>query len=197
MKKFSIIYADPPWNFKSWSKKGEERSVVQHYRVMNNRDIMALPVNEIADDNAVLFLWITFPLLPQALQVIEAWGFRYKTNGFTWVKRNKKSNNWFWGMGYYTRANAEICLLATKGKVLHRESRAVHSIIDTPIEKHSKKPEVVRDRIVELFGDLPRIELFARQKREGWVCVGNEIDGKDIREALKEMIDETDTQKAA
>jgi len=95
-------------------------------------------------------------------------------------------------MGYYTRANSELCLLGTKGKVLPRKSRSVHQVIEeyqlaTHIEEHSKKPDIVRDKIVELFGDLPRVELFARQKTEGWVCLGNEIDGKDIREALKEF----------
>ena len=151
-------------------------------------DIKALPVNEISADNAVLFMWITMPLLIQALGLIKAWGFTYKTNAFTWVKRNKKSTDtWFWGMGYYTRANAELCLLATKGKVLPRLSKSVHSVVDTPIEGHSKKPDIVRDRIVELFGDIPRIELFARQKVKGWDCLGNEIDGQDIRVAIDQI----------
>jgi len=149
--------------------------------------IKALPVHEITDDNAVLFLWATHPLLPEALEVIKAWGFTYKTVGFTWVKRNRKSNNWFLGMGYYTRANAEICVVATKGKGLPRRSKAVHSIIDAPVEEHSKKPDVVRQRIVALFGDVPRVELFARRRAVGWVTVGNEIDGRDIREVLRGM----------
>lgn len=133
-KKFSILYADPAWTYNCWSKKGKGRSAVHHYDVMCIEDIKTLPVNEIADDNAVLFMWTTFPMLPESLEIVKAWGFTYKTNAFTWVKRNKKSNSWFWGMGHYTRANAEICLLATKGKVLHRQSKAVHSIVDTPIE---------------------------------------------------------------
>jgi len=192
--KFSILYVDPAWSYKCWSKKGKGRTATHHYDVMTIEDIKALPVNEIAGDNAVLFLWITFPLLPGALEVIEAWAFTYKTNGFTWVKRNRKSKSWFWGMGYYTRANAEICIVATKGKVLSRQSKAVHSIIDTPIEEHSKKPDVVRDRIVELFGDVPRIELFARQQAKGWVALGDEIDGKDIRVALAELITGSSTK---
>ena len=160
---------------------------------MTLEDLKRLPVSAIASNDAVLFIWVIFSLLPQALQVISAWGFDYKTCGFTWVKRNKIAKRWFWGMGYYTRANAEICLLATKGKGLRRISRSVHSVIDTPIENHSKKPDVVRDKIVELFGDLPRIELFARQKTKGWDALGNDIDGKDIRVAMEEIITEQNT----
>lgn len=102
-------------------------------------------------------------------------GFTYKTCGFAWVKKNKKSNSWFWGMGYWTRANSELCLIATKGKI-QRISRKVHQIIDTPIEEHSKKPDIVREKIVELVGDLPRIELFARKKVQGWDSWGDEIE---------------------
>jgi len=185
--KFAIVYADPAWSYKCWSQKGKGRSAAHHYDVMTIEAIKALPVHEITDDNAVLFLWATHPLLPEALEVIKAWGFTYKTVGFTWVKRNRKSNNWFLGMGYYTRANAEICVVATKGKGLPRRSKAVHSIIDAPVEEHSKKPDVVRQRIVALFGDVPRVELFARRRAVGWVTVGNEIDGRDIREVLRGM----------
>jgi len=189
-KKYPIILADPAWLYKCWSKKGQARTASSHYDVMTIDDIKSLPVSQIAADNAVLFIWITFPLLDKALEVIEAWGVTYKTIAFNWVKRNKKSNSWFWGLGYYTRANSEICLLATKGKPLTRKSKSVHSVIDSPIEEHSKKPDVVRDRIVQLFGDLPRIELFARQRAEGWDAIGNGIDGKDIRIALKEITSE-------
>ena len=114
------------------------------------------------------------PKLDECFEVIKAWGFEYKTVAFTWVKRNKKAPSWFWGMGRWTRANAELCLLATRGKP-KRISAAVSSIIDTPIEGHSKKPDIVRDRIIQLVGDLPRLELFARQKTEGWDVWGNEV----------------------
>jgi N6-adenosine-specific RNA methylase IME4 len=114
------------------------------------------------------------PKLNEVMEVIESWGFEYKTCGFTWVKKNKISNSWFWGMGRWTRANAELCLIATKGKP-KRINAGIHSVIDTPIEKHSKKPNEVKDRIVELVGDLPRIELFARQTAEGWDSWGNEV----------------------
>ena len=173
-KKYNIIYADPPWNFATWSRKSHKH-VSKHYSTMTIEEIMRLPVNELADDNAVLFIWVTFPNLPHVLKVIEAWGFKYKTIGFTWIKQNKKSNSLFWGMGYYTRSNAEVCLLATKGKPLPRLSHSVHSAIVSKVEEHSKKPDEVRDRIVELFGDIPRIELFARQCVDGWDAWGNEI----------------------
>jgi len=138
-------------------------------------DICALAVAEIAANDCALFLWVTFPNLPEAFKVIQAWGFTYKTVAFVWVKRNKKSPGWFWGLGYWTRANAEICLLATKGKPQHF-SHAVHQVIDTPIEEHSKKPQEARNRIIELAGDLPRIELFAREQTPGWDVWGNEVE---------------------
>ena len=112
--------------------------------------------------------------LEDCLKVIKSWGFEYKSCAFTWVKRNTKSDSWFWGMGGWTWANSEVCLIATRGKP-SRLSASVHSIIDTPIEAHSKKPDDIRNRIVQLMGDLPRIELFARQRVEGWDCWGNEV----------------------
>ena len=177
--KYQIIMADPPWPYQTWSKNGAGRSPENHYPTMNLSDICALPVEEITHTDAVLFIWATFPNLPQALEVIKAWGFEYKTVAFTWVKRNKKSQSWFVGMGHWTRANAEICLLATKGKP-KRIAKGVRQIVDTPIERHSKKPDEVRDRIVELMGDLPRIELFAREETQGWDVFGNEVDSTII-----------------
>lgn len=141
---------------------------------MGMADICALPVADIAAPDCALFMWVTFPTLPDAFKVLEAWGFTYKTVAFVWVKRNKKSPSWFWGLGHWTRANAEMCLLATRGKP-KRISAAVHQIIDSPIEEHSKKPDETRNRIVELVGDLPRIELFARQTAPGWDVWGNEV----------------------
>jgi N6-adenosine-specific RNA methylase IME4 len=173
-KKYNIIYADPAWSYKVWSKKGQGRSAEHHYSTMNIDDIKNLPIQDIADDNCILFMWVTFPLLKDSFNVIESWGFTYKTVGFTWVKKNKKTDSWFWGMGHWTRANAELCLIATKGTI-KRQSASVHQVIDTPIERHSKKPDIVRDKIVELVGDLPRIELFARETAEGWDSWGNEI----------------------
>ncbi len=146
---------------------------------MNIDDICNLPVKNIASENCVLFLWVTFPTLLDSFKVIEAWGFNYKTVAFVWVKHNKKTPTLFWGMGFWTRANAEICLLATKGKP-KRISAKVHQVIISPIEEHSKKPNEIRKRIVNLIGDLPRIELFARQKTDGWDVWGNEVNS-DIK----------------
>lgn len=174
-KKYNIIYADPPWTFKTYSDKGKGKSAEQHYCCMKKEDIQNLPVPNICEKNCVLFLWVTAPCLQEGLELIEKWGFHYKTFGFTWIKQNKKSDGLFWGMGYYTRANAEICILATKGKPLKRQSRAVHQVIMSKIREHSRKPDETRERIVELFGDIPRIELFARQYADGWDCWGNEV----------------------
>lgn len=187
MKKYNIIYADPPWSFKAYSDKGlEHKSAQCHYSCMSIDDLYALPVSEISADDCVLFLWVTFPFLKEGLELIKRWGFTYKTCAFNWVKRCKKSPNWFWGLGYWTRSNSELCLLATKGKP-HRISKSVHQIIDEPVQEHSHKPDCVRDKIVALCGDVPRVELFARDVTDGWDCVGNEIDGLDIREALSQM----------
>lgn len=141
---------------------------------MRIEDICALPVSSIAAKDCALFMWVTFPTLPDAFKVLKAWGFSYRTVAFVWVKRNRKSPSWFWGLGHWTRANAELCLLAVKGKP-KRVSARVHQIIDSPIEEHSKKPDEARHRIVELVGDLPRIELFARQTVPGWDVWGNEV----------------------
>jgi len=171
---YNIIYADCPWQYKVWSKKGQGRSAENHYPTMRIEDICALPVSSIAAPDCALFMWVTFPTLPDAFKVLEAWGFTYKTVAFVWVKRNRKSPGWFWGLGHWTRANAEMCLLATKSKP-KRISAKVHQIIDSPVEEHSKKPDETRRRIVELVGDLPRIELFARQTAPGWDAWGNEV----------------------
>ncbi len=173
-KKYNIIYADPPWSFKHYSDKGKGRAPDNYYKCQSLNDIKNLPIGDLAKDNCVLFMWVTYPFLEKSFEVLKAWGFKYKTVGFTWVKKNKKSDSWFWGMGYWTRSNAEICIIATRGKIT-RQSSSVHQIIDTPIEEHSKKPDITRKRIVELCGAMPRIELFARKKTEGWDTWGNEI----------------------
>ena len=138
-------------------------------------DIKALPVGELAAKDCALFLWITFPCLCEALEVLTAWGFSYKTVAFVWVKQNRKNDDLFTGMGYWTRANAEICILATKGHP-KRVDAGVRQVILSHIEEHSKKPDEARERIVRLMGDLPRVELFARQSPEGWDVWGNEVE---------------------
>ena len=186
-KKYHIIYADPPWKFRTYSKNGSlHKSADCHYPCMQIKDIMALPVADIAADDCVLFLWVTFPLLQEGLDTMKAWDFTYKTCGFNWVKRNKKADSWFMGLGFWTRSNSEICLLGTRGNP-HRVSRSVPQICDDRIMEHSRKPDSIRDRIVELCGDVPRIELFARKQYDGWDCLGNEIDDRDIRETILEV----------
>ena len=175
MKKYSIILADPPWEYRVWSKKGAGRSAESHYPTMKLADICALPVADIADKDCALFLWVTFPLLPDAFKVIEAWGMTYRSVAFTWVKTCRKSDGWHIGMGHYTRANAEICLLAAKGSP-KRVSKGIRQLIVSPVEEHSKKPDEARCRIVQLFGDIPRIELFARRRADGWDAWGNEVE---------------------
>ena len=185
MKKYNIIYCDPPWSYKDKALAGN-RGACCKYETQDKEWLDSLPVEKLADDNCVLFLWVTMPKLNECWELIKNWGFVYKTVAFTWVKRNKKAPSWFWGMGRWTRANAELCLIATKGKP-KRINAGVHSIIDTPIQGHSQKPDEVRKRIVELLGDLPRIELFATEKVDGWDAIGYEIDGRDIRDVLQEM----------
>lgn len=174
MRKYQVIYADPPWAYRVWSKKGNGRSAESHYPTMSIEEIADLPVKELADENCALFLWVTFPLLREIWKVIDAWGFTYKSVAFVWIKQNKKADSLFWGMGYWTRANAEICILATKGSP-KRYSKRVHQVIVSHIEEHSKKPEEARRRIEQLMGDVPRIELFARRETPGWDVWGNEV----------------------
>ena len=182
-KKYKIILADPPWKYgffhkyNDFTSKGEKtrmRGAAQEiYDTMDIEELQKIPVSQIAEKNSVLLMWVTMPCLPQGLQLIESWGFAYKTCAFTWVKRNT-NGGYFVGLGNYTRANAELCLLATRGKPLPRISQKVKSVIDTPIQKHSAKPNIVRDRILQLFGDCSRIELFSRIRVSGWDTFGND-----------------------
>lgn len=172
-KKYNIIYADPPWSYKDKALAGN-RGAGCKYEVQSKEWIDNLPVNQITSDDCVLFLWVTMPKLNECWDLIEKWGFTYKTCAFTWIKKNKIADSLFWGMGSWTRANPEICLLATKGNP-KRISASVHSVIQSPIENHSKKPDEARKRIIELCGDLPRIELFCRYPEEGWDYWGNEV----------------------
>lgn len=191
MKKYQIIYADPPWSYKVWSedKKNAAGYAKKHYPTMNVQDICNLPIKQIIDNSCKLFLWATPPCFQEALQVITAWGFEYKTFAFVWVKTNKKSELQQLsfipydsiaskaGIGHWTLSNAEICIagLTPKG-ILNRQSASISQIILAPRREHSRKPDEVREKIIELCGDLPRIELFARQKTEGWDVWGNEVE---------------------
>ena len=173
-KKYSVIYADPPWSFKTYSDKGKDRSPENHYSTMNFKDICNLPVNNIANDNSVLLMWVIDPLLDKAFKVIDAWGFKYKTVGFTWAKTNRKKLGFFTGLGYWTRGNPEMCLLATKGKP-KRISKSVPQLVVEQRRDHSRKPDIMYNHIENLL-DGPYIELFARTKRKGWDCWGNQTD---------------------
>lgn len=178
MKKFQIIYADPPWSYQNGGVP--QGGVNKEYPTMKLQDIKNLPINTISADTSVLLLWATFPQLKEALEVIEAWGFKYKTLGFSWLKTNKDGTPFF-GIGYYAKSNQEVCLLGVKGKAHSLvKSNSVSSFVSTGRTKHSEKPQIFRDKIIELFGDIPRIELFARQKTEGWNVWGNEVES-DIK----------------
>ena len=173
-KKYQIIYADPPWNF-NFRKRNRlsEEAKARLYDTMDGESICKLPIKELTDNNCVLFLWVMNSELPLALRVIESWGFTYKTVAFTWVKT--RINTYHFGGGNWTRSNPELCLLATKGHI-ERKSASVKNLVISPLREHSRKPDEIRNYIVQLVGDLPRIELFARQKVEGWDVWGNEVE---------------------
>jgi site-specific DNA-methyltransferase (adenine-specific) len=172
---FSVIYADPPWNYTVFDDKHGGRGERHYYNTMRLADICELPIKQIAADDCALFLWATLPMLPEALLTLRAWDFAYKTTAFVWVKENKSGRGYFFGMGTWTRSNTEICLLGVRGKP-KRIDASVSQLIFSPISKHSEKPHEVRDKIVELCGDVPRIELFARKRAQGWAAWGNQIE---------------------
>jgi N6-adenosine-specific RNA methylase IME4 len=183
---YDLILADPPWSYLYWSHKGEGRGAKMHYPTMALDDICALPVAGLAATDAVLLVWATPPQLPQALEVIEAWGFTFKTVAFTWVKLNEDGSP-FLGMGFYTRQNAEYCLLATRGAPLPRSDKGVSSVVLSRRRNHSQKPDGQYDRIERLFGrDTRRLELFARRRWPGWDAWGNEA---PVEEALMLPLD--------
>lgn len=171
-KKYGVIYADPPWHYDRRHGHGVAEN---HYPTMSLDEICALPVASLAAENSALFLWATFSQLKEALRVIDAWGFQYKTLAFLWLKQNRKADTWFYGMEFWTRSNAEVCLLATRGRP-KRQCAGIHQFVVSRIEQHSKKPDIVRAKIVQLMGDVPRVELFARQKTPGWDTWGNEVE---------------------
>ncbi len=172
---FDVILADPPWQFRVWNKDtGQGRSAESHYSTMELSDICALDVP--AKNNAVLFLWVTWPVLQEAFEVIRAWGFEYKTQAWTWIKSNPSGFGHFMGMGYYTRANAEPCLLCTRGNPGRPADKGVLSIIYAPVMQHSRKPDEQYAKIEALYPNRSYLEMFARRKRPGWYVWGNEIE---------------------
>ena len=136
---------------------------------MGINELCALPVADLAAPDSALFLWATFPQLPEALRLIQAWGFTYKSVAFVWLKQNRKSPGWFYGLGFWTRGNAEVCLLATRGHP-KRQAANVHQFIISPIEAHSKKPDEARDKIVALMGDLPGWSCSQGRRRPVGMC---------------------------
>ena len=175
MEKYQIIYADPPWSFRRKKTGGSNKSgALDHYNTMSLYDITRLPVDKIADDNSVLFMWWVASQPMEALEVVKSWGFTVKTmTGFVWNKTTQKGIPHF-GMGNWTRAGSECVLIATKGKP-KRVSASVRSVVTREAGRHSQKPIAIANSIVELCGDVPRIELFARDRKEGWDCWGDEV----------------------
>lgn len=169
---FGAILADPPWQFASWSPAGDGRNANRHYRCLGLETIKAVPVARLARRDAALFLWVTDPLLPAGLEVMAAWGFTFKTVAFTWVKRTARGAAFHIGTGFWTRANAETCILGTRGAPKRLE-RDVRQLILAPIREHSRKPDAIYASIERLVGG-PYIELFARQAWPGWESWGHE-----------------------
>ena len=179
-KRYGAILCDPPWAFKTYSDKGKGRSAEAHYSCPNFSALCAVPVQDWAAKDCALFLWVTDPMLPKALELIRAWGLTYKTVAFYWVKLNKSvARNYHWsefdfftGLGYWTRANPEMCLLATRGHS-KRKAKNVPRLVIAPRREHSRKPDEIYSRIERLVAG-PYIELFSRQHWPGWDQWGDE-----------------------
>ncbi len=172
---FGVIYADPPWHFATRSAKGDGRSASQHYAVTSLDHLKAIPVWLWCLPDCALFMWTTDTHLEHALDLIRAWGFTYKTVAFTWAKIDRAGTGWFLGMGYWTRANPEMCLLATRGRPV-RGARDVRQLIRAPIREHSRKPDRVASDIERLVPAGPYLEMFARTSRPGWTAWGDEVE---------------------
>lgn len=168
------MISDPPWEYDDSANAGK-RGATHKYTVTGIDALCELPIQELAADDCTMFMWATFPMMPEALRLMSAWGFKYKTAAFVWTKTNKLVDTDFMGMGNWTRANAEVCLLGTIGNP-KRICASVRQGIRTPIERHSKKPEEARRRIEQLMGkDLRKLELFARETAPGWSVWGNGV----------------------
>jgi N6-adenosine-specific RNA methylase IME4 len=173
---FGAVLADPPWRFRTWSETNQAKSASRHYQLMEMADMEAMPVAEVAADDCVLLMWAVNPMLPQALRLIDAWGFKLKTVAFTWAKRSPRNTSWHVGLGYWTRQNTEQCLLATRGKPKRKPTAtSVQQLLVSPRREHSRKPDEQYKRI-EALVDGPYLELFARQPWPGWTAWGNQTD---------------------
>ncbi len=174
-RKYQIILADPAWKYGGGKGKNSKKwgNSLSAYNCMKLPDLKKLQITNISDKNCALFMWVTLPMIQEGLELMKAWGFRYMTTAFVWNKIYANGKP-YCGMGYWTRSGSEICLLGFKGK-MERQSKKVYQVISSKVTEHSKKPDEIRNRIVELMGDLPRIELFARDRKEGWDTWGDEI----------------------
>ncbi len=171
--KYNIIYADPPWKRDRWSDKAQFKSGERCYPTMDIAELCALPVSDLAAEDCALFMWVVGFELNGALEVMKAWGFEYKTIAFNWIKTNQDTSI-FMGLGHWTRQNSEICLMGKRGKPQRARADVMQTII-SPRARHSEKPAEIRERIVSLMGDVPRVELFARKHVDGWDAWGNEV----------------------
>jgi Transcriptional activator, adenine-specific DNA methyltransferase len=176
-QKYDVILADPPWDFAVWNKdSGGDRSPSAHYPTMSLPDICALPIADLASKNCALFIWAVWPRIFDAQKVIEAWGFTYRTLGFEWVKQNRTGLGFHMGMGYYTRANSEPCLLAVRGR-MPVQTRSERNLMISPVRRHSQKPDEQYKKIERLYPGMAYLELFARNRRPGWDAFGNQVEG--------------------
>jgi N6-adenosine-specific RNA methylase IME4 len=171
-RKYEVVYADPPWNSNQFGRE-KKRGNKRHYPLMTLDEIKALPVKELTHKNCLLFLWVVDAQLLDAGSVISAWGFKYKTIAFTWVKQTVNGKDHF-GPGVWTRKNPETCLLATKGKPI-RINASVRQLQKHVVREHSRKPDEIADAITQLVGNVSKIELFARYPRADWDVWGNEL----------------------
>lgn len=172
---YAIIYADPPWRYKGGKGKNSKKfgNSLASYSCMKIEDMRKIPVRSIACDDSALFMWATWPMIKEAIDLMESWGFSYKTCAFVWNKTYKNGKP-YCGLGYYTRSGSEFCLLGTTGKV-SRESNCVYQVVTSPVERHSEKPSIVRSHICDLMGTaLKKIELFSRKGAVGWDAFGND-----------------------
>lgn len=179
-KKYNIIYADPPWHYGSKSAINNTsgktiKPLKDHYNTMTLNELKELPIKGLTKEDAACFMWVTDSHIDEALEILKSWGFKYKTIAFNWVKTTSKGN-YCKNVAPWTMKSSEICLLGIKGKMTkYKQVNNIESLVIAERTKHSRKPKEVRDRIELLFGDTPRIELFAREKTEGWDSWGNEI----------------------
>ena len=178
-KKYNIIYADPPYHFPNKKYQGGNRDfgniVSDRYETLSDKQLCTLPVENITKPDCILFLWVTDSHLERSFSIINAWGFRFATIGFTWVKKYK-SGSYCYNFGHYTLKSTEICLIGMKGKLKNiKNGNNVKGLVFAERTEHSKELDCIRNKIIELCGDKPRIELFARQKIDGWDAWGNEV----------------------